>query len=208
MPHPSPARHGWLPLAVLVVAGCAGAPQRELPDISFADSGRIALAVDRIDIAVEARPPATPPHVGHRFIQPLPEIVARWGADRLFAAGNGGRAARYVVVTADAVREELEREPGLAGVLGEQRDRYDLSVEMRIEILGADGAMLGYAAARGEFSQMVPHDAGEARLRRTWHHMAGQLMEDMDMEMEDQIRGALPSFLLPETEAAEGEPSS
>ena len=56
---------------------------------------------------VEAQPPATPTHVGHRFIQPLPEIVARWGADRLFAAGNGGRAARYVVVTADPLEIPL-----------------------------------------------------------------------------------------------------
>jgi hypothetical protein len=205
MPHLSPARHGWLPLAVVFVAGCAGAPKRELPDIGFAESGPIALAVDRVEIDVETRPPTTPPHVGHRFIQPLSEIAARWGSDRLHAAGNGGRVARYVVVEADAVGEEVERAPGLAGLFGEERERYDLSVEMRLEILDPSGAMLGYAAARGEFSQAVDADAGEARLRRIWHHMAGQLMEDMDVEMEGQIRSALPAFLLPEEPAGDDE---
>lgn len=184
-------------LFLFFVAACQTAPPpRVYPDLTWTHLLPYNFNVGKVEIVSEYAAPLKYPHVEHSF--PIsPEAAAlRWGRDRIHAAGSKG-AVRYIVKTARVIEVPLEKKTG--GLKGyfttDQSERYDLFIDVRIEVKGAPGGS-GFISARAERSRTVPEDVTLDDREEVWFEMTEAAMKDLNATLEKYIAQQLGMFLL------------
>jgi hypothetical protein len=176
----------WL-VGVLVVplalAGCGG---DEPPPASFAPLHYeylrpLRLNVGSIDVQDHSAP-AGDGDVASQAPVPPAQALVQMAHDRLFAAGLSGQAI-FVIDQASIVRGP--------------DDTLNGQLAVHIEVLTAGGARAGYAEARVA-RQHVPGSDDED-LRTVLYGMTKQMMDDMNVELEYQIRHTMSDWLVANT---------
>ena len=166
-----------LPLAI---GGCGG---DEPPPASFAPLHyeylrQLRLNVGSIDVQDHSTP-AGDGDVSSQAPTPPAQALVQMAHDRLFPAGLTGQAV-FVIDQASIVR-------GSDGALNGQ-------LAVHLDVLTADGARAGYAEARVA-RQHVP-GSEEEELRSVLYDMTKQMMSDMNVELEFQIRRSMSNWLV------------
>ncbi len=171
-------------LAALVVpalvAACGeDAPPAQYEPLTWNKWVRLRLKVASIDIDDSWTPVSAGRDVG--FLAPTPPVEAlhRMAQDRLSAAGSSG-VARFSIVDASIVRA---------------RGSYDGTFVVRLAIQGTDHAQQAYAEARVSRRRSIRDDS-DAGVRAELYAMVKQMMTDMNVEFEYQIRHSLGNYLL------------
>lgn len=160
-----------------VVAACGGdAPARAMPPLRYDYLPPLRLNVATVDVG--NAPPPSP--VEAQSPAPLGATLRQMALDRLAAGGISGRA----VFTIDA-----------AGV-DRSSDHLDASMAARLEIFTDDGARAGFAEARVTRSSITG-----GNLRETLYDLTRLMMDDMNVELEFQIRRSLRDWLQDPTAA-------
>ena len=159
-------------LSCFVLEGCGDdAPPRDFPPIRYDYLTRLQLNVGAITYG-EPPPPG-------RFdaISPVPlgPALRQLAQDRLTAGGATG-AALVTIEDANIVRGG---------------DGLDGSCAIRLDISGAEGKPAGFAEAR-----VTRHVSDPGRdLRGALYDMTKQMLDDMNVELEFQIRRSLRDVL-------------
>jgi hypothetical protein len=167
------------PLLAITLAGCAGTPVPTSYDkLSWDYLPRIRLNVASVTVDDSWTPRAGTREVG--FLAPTPPVDAlrRMAEDRLVAGGNSGRA-NFVVEDASIVQT---------------RDAYAGSFAVRLDVTTSDGARSGFAEARVSRTRTI-RDTSEAGTRAELYELVKQMMTDMNVEFEYQIRHSLRDYL-------------
>lgn len=192
---------GFLILIIAaVVGGCqATPPGHRFPELTYGHLGTIPLDVARVDIVDEYQEPLRPPNVDHLFPTPPERAMRRWATDRLVATGTPDRYARFVIQDARVIETELPRTRGIRGAFTtDQTQRYDLTLSAAIEIREERGNYRsGYATASTSRSRTVAEDITVNDREKIWFEMLEQAMNDLNAELERQIRGNLTRFVAP-----------
>jgi hypothetical protein len=182
----------------MALAACQSTPQPvRFPDLTYGHLGAMRLDVDRIEIASEYQAPMRAPNVDHVFPTPPERAMRRWAQDRLAAAGsNTGRYARFVITDAKVTETDLPRSTGLTGAFTtDQSQRYDLSMSAAIEIREERGNYrVGYATASTSRSRTVAEDITVNEREKVWFEMLEQAMNELNAELERQIRANMARF--------------
>ena len=155
-------------LAPLLLAGCAeDVPVRDFPPLRYDYLTRLPLNVATITYA------DLPPPTALDQVSPIPfgPALLQLAQDRLLAAGSSGKA----VITIQEAR--IER-------VG---NSLDGAATIRLTIVGADERGKGFAEAR--VTRRVT-DIGRD-LRGAVYEMPKQMLDDMNVELEFQIRRSL-----------------
>ena len=192
-------------LAILLVmatilGGCQSTPPASrFPDLTYAHRGVIRLDVARVEIADEYQEPLRPPNVDHLFPTPPERTMRRWASDRLAATGTQGRYARFVIQDAHVIETELPRTRGVRGAFTtDQTQRYDLSLKAAIEIREERGNFqTGFATAGVSRSRTVAENITVNEREKVWFEMLEQAMNELNAELERQIRTNMTRFLAP-----------
>ena len=166
------ARRGLL-LLPLFAAGCGGdAPART----SFAPLTYSYLVPLRLNVASieEAAPPPPGPLDDINPAPPAPALI-RMAQDRLSAGGSLGRAL-FTVEDATITRA---------------RGRLDGTLAVRLDVLTSDGTRAGFAEAK--VSRRA--DGIGSDLRGALYDITVQMMQDMNVEFEFQVRQSLREWL-------------
>jgi hypothetical protein len=175
------ARRGWLAalLGALLLAGCGGEPPPEsFPPLTYGYLTKLRLNVASIDIRNDWLP-GPGEHVEYLSpVQPL-QALEQMARDRLAPSGNTGRAT-FIVQDASILAG-----PG----------RLDGSLAVRLEVSTSDGARSGYAEARVVRSMTGGPDQADGG-RKAAYDLTKQMMDDMNVELEFQIRRTLRDYLL------------
>ncbi len=177
-------------LMPLALAGCGGdepPPPRVFTPPNYSYLTKLRLNVGEIDIEDNAGPNGDEVQAGGEnlsFQSPTPPAVAleEMAHDRLFAAGTSGRAV-FVIDQASIVREPNGTLSGLLAV--------------HLDLLTAGGAHGGYAEARVA-KDYVP-GSEPTDLRGTLYDLTNQMMADMNVELEFQVRKSLKDWLVTTT---------
>jgi hypothetical protein len=167
------------PLIAITLAGCGGTSVPASYDkLSWDYLPRIRLNVASVTIDDSWTPRAGTREVG--FLAPTPPVDAlrRMAEDRLVAGGNSGRA-NFVVEDASIVQT---------------RDSYAGTFAVRLDVTTSDGARSGFAEARVSRTRAI-RDGSEAGTRAELYEMVNQMMTDMNVEFEYQIRRSLRDYL-------------
>jgi hypothetical protein len=188
-PRALPASCTWLLAITLLLAGCGGdapPPPRSFAPPNYAYLTKIRLNVGQVDIEDHSLTGGTGPD-GEQDVSaqsPTPPSVAltEMAHDRLFAAGTSGKAV-FVIDQANILRAPNGTLSGLLAI--------------HLDLLTAGGARAGYAEARVA-KQYVPGSAPED-FRGTLYDLTNQMMTDMNVELEFQIRKSLKDWLVTST---------
>ncbi len=168
-------------LAVMAtLSGCGGG---DTPLVSYAPPSydyltKLRLNVATVDIDDSWAPRPESHDLG--MISPTHPVDAlrQMARDRLVANGNTGHALFGI------------DEASLVQV----RDRYEGRMTIHLDIASGDGSRTGYAEARVIRSRAIENDAPNAT-RAALNELVTQMMEDMNVELEFQIRRSLRSYL-------------
>lgn len=178
-------------LLPLLAAGCGGDdPART----SFAPLTYSYLVPLRLNVAsIEEAAPPPPGPLDDINPAPPAQALIRMAQDRLSAGGSLGRAV-FTVVDATITRAR----GGLDGALA-----------VRLDVLTSDGTRAGFAEAR--VSRRA--DGIGSDLRGALYDITAQMMQDMNVEFEFQVRQSLREWLqvattAPPPPAVEAQPLS
>ena len=167
-------------MAVLLpwaVAACGGdAPVRAMPPLRYDYLAPLRLNVATVDVG-EAPPPSP---VEAQSPAPLGMTLRQMALDRLAAGGTSGRAV-FTIDMAQVDRSSSHLN-GLASV--------------RLEVFTADGARAGFAEARVTRSSTIT-----GNLREALYGLTRQMMDDMNVELEFEVRRSLRDWLQDPTAA-------
>jgi len=185
-------------LAAADITGCATPPpQNRFPELTYAHLGKIRLDVSQISIVTEYKSPFAPPNI-EQDMPVLPEkAMRRWAADRLVATGTPGHTAQFVITDAKVIDTKLAKTPGLRGVFTtDQSDRYDTSFAARI-VVQPDPGNFGHAQATASATraQTVPEGITVNEREKVWFDLVEATMNDLNAELERQIREHMGLFL-------------
>ncbi len=172
-----------------LLAGCAEQPPppTDFAPLTYDYLTKLRLAVATIDIANAwtANPVAGGQHVESLSpVQPV-DALRRMAQDRLIPAGTGGHAA-FVIEDASLVQTP-------AG--------YEGSMQVHIDLTGADGAKAGSAEATVRRTRTIV-DTSPAATRAALYELTKQMMADMNVEFEFQVRSSLRGYLQTGTDIA------
>lgn len=188
-------RRGVLVLPI-GLAACASTPSEPeaLPPLV---TGYRHLTPLRLDVAeVQVVPPA--PGVV-RVDAPAPvrpdAEMARMAEERLLAAGSAGRA-RFTQRVAEFRRDFLQTSSGVGSwFAGQPGERLTCRLSCRLEVAIGDERS-GFVEAEARAQRTVPDGATPAQRSRAAEETVRRAMENLNVELEFQVRRQLRAFLL------------
>ena len=158
-------------------AACGGdTPARAMPPLRYDYLAPLRLNVATVDLG--ETPPPSP--IEAQSPAPLNATLRQMALDRLAAGGTSGRAV-FTIDTAQVVRSSNHLD-GLAAV--------------RLELFTDDGARAGFAEAR-----VTRSSATGGNLREALYDLTRLMMDDMNVELEFQVRRSLRNWLQDPTAA-------
>lgn len=190
---------GLLALSGTGLAGCASPPPRaRFPELTYGHLGRFTLDVARIDIISEYKPTFARPNIEHTFPVVPEQAMRKWAEDRLTVSGRADRFARFVIQDAKVTETELPRSAGVRGAFTtDQTHRYDGALAAVIEIREERGNFrAGTASAWASRSRTVPEGITINDREKLWFEIVESLMNDLNSELDRQIRANLGQFLV------------
>lgn len=182
----------------LALGACADAPPLpQFPPLSWTNLSRLVFEAERLEIVTQYQAPLAPPNVEHLFAQRPDAALQRWANDRLAVSGRGENFVRFAILDARVTETELPRTGGVRGTFtNEQAQRYDGRMEAALEIRQLRGNFrVGDATAAAVRSRSVPENISLNDRESVWYEMVKQMMEDLNAELERQVRTNLPRFL-------------
>lgn len=181
------------------LAACASPPPRpRFPELTYGHLGLFTLDVERVDIVSEYKTNFGAPNVEHMFPTSPETTLRRWAQDRLAATGKPGRYARFVIQDAKVTEAELPRTPGVRGAFTtDQTQRYDGALSAQLEIREERGNFrAGTASAWASRSRTVPEGITINDREKVWFDLLEAMMNDLNAEMDRQIRANLAQFVV------------
>ncbi len=180
-----------------LLAACDTAPPRPTyPDIRFTNEPPLRLDVAAVDIRNDFRPSFQPPNVEHLFPVPPARGAENWARDRLQVVGSQNRA-RFTIVNASVVEVELKKQTeGVRGALTtEPAQRYDASLEVKLEILDGHGLALRTITVKAGRSHSVLEGITPNQRDQEWYAMTKDLLTDMDKQLEAEMQANFNLYL-------------
>jgi hypothetical protein len=155
------------------------------PHPSYDYLTKLRLNVASVDID-DSMPPSTDPRDMTRYapIKPI-DAMRQMAQDRLIAQGASGQAV-FVIDQASIIQV---------------RDRYEGRLTAHLDVASADGTRSGYAEARIQRSNAITKDGPNAT-RAALNFLLTQMMSDMNVEFEFQVRRSLKAYLTTTTPTA------
>ncbi len=171
-----------LPLAV---AACGGRdePPRSFPPLTYDYLTKLKLDVARIDIDDSWTPRITADQDGNQIASISParplDTLRKMAEDRLIAGGTSGRAV-FVIDDASIVATPTD---------------YQGNFAVHLDINTSDGARSGFAQARVTRTRTRTGDEDQGEEHAALYEMVRQMMGDMNVEFEYQVRRSLHDYL-------------
>ena len=181
--------------AATLVACTSPPPHPQFPDLRFTSQPPIALAVGTVSLREDYVSSANPPHVEQQFpVTPL-HAIENWAHDRLSASGGPNRAV-VIVSDASVVEVALPRTTGVQGMFTtDQSERYDMTIQVTVNIVDPTGAVLRTATVRATRSRSVAENISPDQREQTWYDMTKETMVAFDRQMESEIRNHFTNFV-------------
>jgi len=189
----------WLVVGIFaaVIAGCATEPPPDsFAQLRYTHLPKIELAAASVEVVQSYRSPAKAPNIEHQLPTPPGTAAAQWARDRLHAAG-GTNLVRVSILDASVIEVPLKRSEGLRGVITtDQSERYDGTLQIRIEMLAPDRRRLAMVESRATRSRSVAENITLAERERVWFRLTEDMMNDINTSLETQIRQYFAQWLV------------
>lgn len=183
-------------IGALALVSCANPPPKQtFADITWSHLPPFKFNVAKVEVASEYKPSFSAPYVEHLFPTPPEKVVRRWIQDRVAAAGHEG-FAKVIINDASVKETDLQHPKNFASHFTvEQGERYEVTIDVTLEIHGARGYRDGFTNAHIVHTQTVPENATLNERDRFWYDLTDGAMQDFNTQMEQNIAAYLQRFL-------------
>jgi hypothetical protein len=165
------------------------------PDLTYGHLPPIRLKVARIEVVAAYVSPGARPNVEHLFPVAPAAAAARWLRDRLEATGGRG-LVRATVLQGGVVEVPLKKTTGVRGAFTvDQSERYDAVLEIKIQVIRENGSEAAMVSSRAERSRTVAEDISPYAREKLWFGMTEAMMNDLNTDLERQIRTYFTGYL-------------
>lgn len=180
-----------------LLSGCETAPPpRRFAQITFRYAPPIQLSVGAVEVQVPWQAPVGGGHAELEMPVDPVATAARWGTDRLAAAGGSGKAT-VSVLEMSVVETQLKTKTGITGAFTtDQSERYDMRLIMRVQASDPARGATAETTVSAERSQTVLEGITLAEREDIWYGMIEKLMGEMDTRLTASIRQDMPAFVL------------
>ncbi len=195
--HRSVVRIGLvLALGGLLSACDVPLPESKLPTVDFSSLMPYELNVGQLEIASTYRAPGRAPNID-QDMNPTPEAdLKRWAQQRLQPMGTSG-SLRFTVVDAAVTETPLKTEDGLGAMFKKQAiARYDVNFRVSMQIFDEAGKLAGEASANAKRFQTVLEGMTVYEREKVRATLVKAAMEDINTQMDKQIRSNLRKWLM------------
>ena len=186
-------------LSALFMVGACSTPVavQTLPQMSFAHLSALNFDVETVEIDNKYQSPNNANQVENRFPTSPAAAIRTWALDRLKPVGAAGSGKLRVVINHAGVKEtNLKVDKSLTGAFTKQQsNRYDLAMDVALEIIDGTGKQVGFSAAKASRSITTGEDISLNDREKRWFEMTENAMGDLDAEMESNIRRYLARWL-------------
>ncbi len=190
-------RYLSIPCLLLALAACS--PSARLPEpvgLSYLAERPIHLDVARIEVVNKYQASAEPPHIEKDLPVPPAVMIQQWVQDRLLPVGKTGHAT-LTIENASVTESSLKGTPGIRGALTvDQAEKYNATLAVKLEIFDEAGTAKGFAYARAHGSRTVGENYTLGQRRQVWMNMMEKVMNNLDQEMDRNIKGYLNQYTL------------
>ncbi len=178
----------------LLAAACAsdGPPQPEFPPppLNFDHLTPLRLSVAEVRIENRYQSPGRAPNVEQYAPVPPAAALQRMAEQRVLAGGTQGMAA-FIIQDASIRASPVRGQSMFSG----DGERYDGNLMVRLEVRGGQPEATGYATAQVRRSLSLPDKPSASERRQQLDTMLRQMMADMNVEFEYQVRRSLKDWL-------------
>ena len=177
----------WLGVALLAACVEATPASTDFRPLNFDYLTKLRLSVAIIDVENAAVPKTI---AGGQHVEALAPVqpadaLRQMAQERLIPAGGGGRAV-FVIDDASIIQTA---------------NRFEGNLQVHLDIGTADGTNSGYAEARVSRTRTIVDDSADAA-RAALYELVRQMMDDMNVEFEFQVRRSLRDYLQSGSETA------
>jgi hypothetical protein len=178
-----------LPLfGTALLSACADSgPPPDFQPLDFSYLTKLRLTVATIDVDASWTPKTVPDAIHVEALSPVSPVEAlrRMAQQRLIPAGNDGHAV-FVIDDASVLRTD---------------GRFEGNLQVHLDLSTAEGTRSGYAEARVSRTRTIVDNSSDA-VRAALYELVRQMMADMNVEFEFQVRRSLHDYLQGGTEVA------
>jgi hypothetical protein len=183
-------RRRLLALSLLLPLTLAACGSRDEPAVSYQPANYDYLTKLRLNVASveinDSLPPSNDARDVTRFApEPPIDALRQMAQDRLIAAGSSGHAV-FVIDAASILRV---------------RDRYEGRMVVHLDVTTSDGTSSGFVEARVARTNTFESDGPNAT-KAALDTLVTQMMADMNVELEFQVRRSLRAYLVSDTPTA------
>lgn len=183
-------RRAALLLPPLLLAACTATPsERSYPRPSYAYLTKLRLRVGAISIDDSWVPRGAARHVEYLAPTTPLDALRQMAEDRLVAAGSNGRAS-FVVEDASIIQGPRD---------------YEGNFTVRLDLVDDNGTSLGHATARVSRTREISGEEPQ-QVRADLYALVRDMMRDMNVEFEYQVRKAMQNMLAPTDPTAPAPP--
>ncbi len=184
-----------LPLAAAACGRREPEPATALPPLVSGYSHLTALRLNVAEVEVPEPGPGAVQVQGAAPLNPAQEM-RRMAQERLLPVGASGEA-RFRIDRAQLLRERLPTSGGLAGAFRrEQAERLSCDLLCRLEVASSDGARTGFVQAAARRTRTLEEGIAPAASARAAEELVRQTMDELNVELEYQVRRTLRDWLV------------
>ena len=167
-----------------------------VPTLRFADGTRFNVDATSIAIFVDSRPPQEYPHVMYRAPFNFEQAARAWADAHFHLDGNSVNTLRISLHEGDITEKLLPRTHGIKGLFTkDQAAEYQAQLALDIAIVDPNGRVLASASGKAWDNQTIQEGATEEDKRELWSGMIKTTFDNLDLEMQPQIRSALVQYV-------------
>jgi hypothetical protein len=185
-------------ISFLAINGCSTpAPNQILPRLTYSHMAPLNFAVETVKIDNRYKAPNDPAYIENWFPTSPASAIRTWAIERLKPVGNVGSGTLLVVINQASVRKyDLKLDTSIKGTFTKQQsNRYDVNIDVTIELIDSNGKKVGFSAAQVTRSTTTREDISLNDRDRRWFEITEKIMEDFNREIEINISQYLAAWL-------------
>ncbi len=189
-------------LSILIVCGLSvgcglfkgDTSDMEAPSIEprFANSGKIELKVNKVNVVSEFTPSFRRPNVEHLFPVSIEKTARLWADDRLEAVDYSSPKTAQVIIKDASVTEELEPTDAF---FDKDRIKYHATLYLIVKITDSNDLSSAGTEVEAWRELTIPADTPIEDKEKYWNKMVYDLFNDFNQRMDYNIRKYLGPYV-------------
>jgi hypothetical protein len=184
---------------VLLLSGAAVAQDAvgvTATKLAFANKQVLNVDATSLELKIGEIPPREYPHVNYRSHVRFEDGAREWAGQHFKLTGESVNTLRITIRKGDIVEKLLPVKKGIKGWFSkDQSAEYEATLDLEIAIVNPNGQVLTSANGKATTTRTVPEGTTEADKQQVWTGLIIATFDNLDNEMQPQLRNVMGQYI-------------